>query len=177
MGYAPVSTILTPPTPADSGTTLSVQDDSGDRFPSPSFTALIFPVQTIPTLGVDSEEVEVVSIDHDDFTITRADDPISITSGLQIAALSTVPVSEEGGSITLRHTFPDDEAPYMLRVRSPQGHPGTYVAADGVSDDGNGAVQYTFAPSGAGLWHGRWESDVDIASEFEFFVKFSDVVD
>lgn len=177
MGYAPVSTVYTAPSPADSGTTLSVEPDAGDRFPSTPFTALVFPVQTIPELGVDSEEVTVTSIDHDDFCITRADVRVSIHSGMQVAALSTVPVSEEGGSITLRHTFPHNEAPYMLRVRSPQGHPGTFLAADGLTDNGSGAVQYTFAPSGPGMWHGRFESNVDIAPEFEFFVKFSDLVD
>lgn len=119
MGYAPVAAIATPPDPADSGTSLVVEKDTGPRFPTPPFMALIWPTNTIPTFGVDSEEVMVTEIDHDTFTIVRAAEPIEIQTGRAIACLGEIPtydlndtfVAEEirdsqgflrdGGTITL----------------------------------------------------------------------------
>lgn len=172
MGYAPVSLIDIAPTPSDAGTTLSVQPDSGDRYPLPPFVGLVFPVQTIPERGVDSEEITVTSIDGDDFVIVRAGNPIHITAGLQLAALRSIPTYGYGEGVAFSATFPNADAPYRLHLRTPEG--GT-VTLDGV-DAGGGATHVSYEVEEGGVWNSRWESQNASLPESSFFVRFSNVL-
>lgn len=172
MGYAPVSLIATAPSPADAGTTLAVSLDSGDRFPPTPFVGLVFPVQTIPERGVDSEEVTVTEIDGDDFTLVRAPDPIAITAGLQIAALRSIPVYAYDEEVTFRTTFSTPDAPYRLRLRDPEG--GTVILD--ATDDAGGAAHVDYEVAQGGVWNARWEGNSSFLPESSFFVRFSTVL-
>ena len=65
------STVLVAPTPASSGTTLTVQSGAGAIFPAVPFNAVVVPFNTIPTPS-NAEIVRVTNITGDVFTITRA---------------------------------------------------------------------------------------------------------
>lgn len=172
MGYAPVSIIDRAPVPADAGTTLAVALDSGDRFPEPPFVGLVFPIQTIPTRGVDSEEVTVIEIQGDNFTIVRADDPIEITNTLQIAALRAIPVYAYREEVTFAGTFASADGPYRLYLRDPEG--GTVVLD--ATDGGGGVVSAEYEVALGGVWNLRWQGEHTALSESSFFVRFSDVL-
>ena len=82
------STILTAPSPADSGTSLVVQSLDGAKFPTVPFNATVWPTGTQP-LTTNAEIVRVTAISTDTFTITRAQESStarSIVVGDQIAA-------------------------------------------------------------------------------------------
>lgn len=65
------STVLTPPVPADSGTSLVVQSGHGARFGTAPFYAIVHQDGVLPTL--DSAEIILVTArSTDTFTITRA---------------------------------------------------------------------------------------------------------
>ena len=176
MGYAPISRVEAGPDPADTGLTLSVERDAGDRFPRAPFTALVWPVQTIPTVGVDSEEVMVVNIDHDEFTIERGVSPIDITEGLQISVLRTMPIYNESEQAVISHDFGDNDPPYIVSIRSSQGDVVNYGSAEGVIHDDEGIVAFTFVPGAPGLWHTRIKSASIEAPEQSFFTSFSDTL-
>ena len=85
------STILTAPSPADSGTSLVVQSLDGAKFPTVPFNATVWPTGTQP-LTTNAEIVRVTAISTDTFTITRAQESStarSIVVGDQIAATIT----------------------------------------------------------------------------------------
>ena len=65
------STVLTIPSPADSGTSLVVQTGHGARFPAAPFMATLHPPSELPTLD-NAEKVEVTAKSTDTFTILRA---------------------------------------------------------------------------------------------------------
>jgi microcystin-dependent protein len=65
------STVLTPPSPADSGTTIVVQSGHGTRFPAVPFMATIHPASELPTLD-NAEKVEVTARTTDTLTVLRA---------------------------------------------------------------------------------------------------------
>src|SRR3990172_4035035 len=82
------STVLTAPSPADSGTSLVVQSGDGTKFPAVSFNATVWPTGVQP-LTTNAEIVRVTAISTDTFTITRAQESStarSIVVGDQIAA-------------------------------------------------------------------------------------------
>src|SRR4051812_35684666 len=86
-----VSTVLTAPSPATSGTSLVVQSGDGAKFPSVSFNATVCPAGAQPTTA-NAEIVRVTAISTDTFTITRAQESTSartIVVGDQIAATIT----------------------------------------------------------------------------------------
>jgi hypothetical protein len=65
-----VSLVLTPPSPATTGTSLTIGAGHGARFPAPPFNATIGPAGILdPT---NAEIVRVTAIVGDTFTITRA---------------------------------------------------------------------------------------------------------
>lgn len=64
------STIVVPPSPADSGTELEVEAGHGERFPWDSFYAVVHPDGELPTLD-NSEKVYVTWIDGDVFYLYR----------------------------------------------------------------------------------------------------------
>lgn len=65
------STVLTPPSPADSGTTIVVQSGHGTRFPAVPFMATVHPASELPTLD-NAEKVEVTARTTDTLTVLRA---------------------------------------------------------------------------------------------------------
>lgn len=66
-----VATVLTPPSPATSGTSLVVDSGLGARFDTPPFNAFVVPSNARPTKD-NSEVVRVSNISTDTFTIARA---------------------------------------------------------------------------------------------------------
>jgi hypothetical protein len=85
------STVLTAPSPATSGTTLTVQSGDGTKFPTPPFNAVIWPSQAAPTT-TNAEIVRVTGIAGDVLTFTRAQESTSaraVVAGDQIAATVT----------------------------------------------------------------------------------------
>ena len=81
------STVLTPPSPADSGTSLVVQSGHGDRFPAAPFYVTVHPPSEFPTLD-NAEKLLVSSKSTDTFTITRGEadtSPLSIEAGWRIS--------------------------------------------------------------------------------------------
>ena len=66
-----VSAVVTAPTPATSGTTLTVTTGEGARFPAPPFNATVWPVNAMPT-PLNGEVIRVTGRTTDSLTITRA---------------------------------------------------------------------------------------------------------
>ena len=86
-----VSAVVTAPTPATSGTTLTVTAGEGARFPAPPFNATVWPVNAMPT-PLTGEVIRVTARTTDSLTITRAQEGSTaraIGSGDLIAATIT----------------------------------------------------------------------------------------
>lgn len=105
---ATLSTVATAPSPALSGTSLTVASGTGSKFPTPPFNATVWAAGSQPTTA-NSEIVGVTAITNDTFTITRAQagsSARSIVVGDQIAATSlptlhvTFPVNLNGPTST-----------------------------------------------------------------------------
>lgn len=81
------STVLTAPSPADSGTSLVVQSGHGARFPAAPFYVTVHPPSEFPTLD-NAEKLLVSSKSTDTFTIARGEadtSPLSIEAGWRIS--------------------------------------------------------------------------------------------
>lgn len=81
------STVLTAPSPADSGTTLVVQAGHGARFPAAPFYVTAHPPSVLPTLD-NAEKLLVTAKSTDTFTITRGEAdtvPMAIEAGWRIS--------------------------------------------------------------------------------------------
>ena len=81
------SLVATAPSPALSGTTLTVTSGQGTRFPAVPFNCIVCPASTIPD-PTNAEIVRVTNIAGDVFTITRAQESTSaqaIAAGYYIA--------------------------------------------------------------------------------------------
>jgi len=65
------STILTPPSPATSGTTIVLQTGHGVRFPATPFMVTVHPPSEFPTLD-NAEKLEVTARTDDTLTVLRA---------------------------------------------------------------------------------------------------------
>lgn len=81
------STVLTAPSPADSGTSLVVQSGHGARFPAASFYVTVHPPSEFPTID-NAEKLLVTAKSTDTFTITRGEgdtSPLSIEAGWRIS--------------------------------------------------------------------------------------------
>lgn len=65
------STVVTIPSPADTGTSLVVQAGHGARFPAVPFSAVLHPPSEFPTLD-NAEKIQVTAVSTDTFTIVRA---------------------------------------------------------------------------------------------------------
>lgn len=175
MGYAPISSITQVPSPADSGTVVHVSQDTGDRFPAPPFLALVWPAQTIPSIGVDAEEATVLSIDGDVFTVERGSPAIPWTSDLQIAALRTVESYSIGESITLVQEFPATDTGVSLHLCSPRGYVETAALDEAVGENGGSAYTHSFEGSQSGKWFYTFASDQRVEAQQDFYVRFSEV--
>lgn len=81
------STVLTAPSPADSGTSLVVQSGHGARFPAAPFYVTVHPPSEFPTLD-NAEKLLVSSKSTDTFTIARGEGdtvPQNIEAGWRIS--------------------------------------------------------------------------------------------
>lgn len=175
MGYAPISTIDTAPTPADSGTIVIVTEDTGDRYPVPPFLALVWPSQTIPQIGVNAEEPTVVSIEGDVLTVVRGTEPVEWTSGLQLSALRTIDSYSIGDTISLVQEFPSTDTGVTLSLRTPNGAIETQPLVDVSGDPGYLSYSTSFEGTASGRWHYAFASDQRTEPEQDFYVRFSDV--
>ena len=84
------STVLTAPSPADSGNSLVVQAGHGARFPAAPFYATVHPPGEFPTID-NAEKVLVSAKSTDTFTITRGEgdtSPLAIEAGWRIVTRS-----------------------------------------------------------------------------------------
>lgn len=75
-----ISSVTIAPSPASSGTTLTIATGDGVKFPATPFNAVVYPVNTsYPTLG-NAEIVRVTGISTDTFTIVRTQEGSSARS-------------------------------------------------------------------------------------------------
>lgn len=112
------STVLTAPSPADSGTELVVQSGHGARFPEPPFYITAQPQTEYPTID-NAEKILVTEVDGDTFTIVREQgetEAKSIAAGWRVA----------------NAVFEDD---FQSRVYKTVGFSNADYIVDGVDDD------------------------------------------
>src|SRR5437899_5008728 len=91
------STVLSAPSPAASGTSLTVQSGDGALFPAVPFNATVW-ASGVLALNANAEIVRVIAIAGDVFTITRAQEGTtakSILVGFQIAATITAKITRD----------------------------------------------------------------------------------
>ncbi len=175
MSYAPTSRIVVPPSPATSGTTLSVDEDTGDRFPPVPFDYLIWPGQERAVVGENAEEGRVTSIVGDAFVLQRATvvaDRIAVLEGYEIAAVRSMTSYDLDEVVSLEHTFAASNPPYHVHTRSPHGVAGSVSAVNA----GAGRATYSFDPDKAGVWHYRFAGVSEEGPDSAFFVRFSSVL-
>lgn len=101
------STVATAPSPASSGTSLTVASGDGSKFPAVPFNATVWPASTQPTTA-NAEIVRVTAISTDTLTITRAQESTSARSiivGDQIAATITSKVITDIEAATITKLF------------------------------------------------------------------------
>ena len=174
------SRIQIAPDPADTGVSLEVLQDEGVRFDDPlPFQALVWPIQALPTPD-NSEQLTVIDVEGDVFTLIRAASPIEVTSGLMIASLGSIPVYPLDSPISLKATFPVNDTGVALWLRNSQGEVGGYGTASSPStvvNEGGGVYRFDFDPLDSGLWSARWESEQRVVYDGHFFVRFSPTLD
>lgn len=86
-----ISAVVTPPSPATTGTTLTVTTGQGARFPTPPFNASVWASGATPD-PTNAEIVRVTAVSTDTFTIIRGQEQStarSIVLGDQIALTVT----------------------------------------------------------------------------------------
>jgi hypothetical protein len=108
-----VSAVLVPPSPAVSGTALTVASSQGGRFPAVPFNATVWPAAALPT-PLNAEIVRVTARVGDVLTLTRAQEATTaraILAGDQIAATITVKtltdIEAGAGTLPLEQTAPE----------------------------------------------------------------------
>lgn len=171
MGYAPISKIVTAPSPALTGTSLTITEDAAPRFPNAAFVCLVWAEGETPVVGSNAEYIQVTGKLGDVFTIVRSSGaPVAIEAGWMIAAVEVIPNYERGDTVTLRGHFAEDVPPYRVHVREPDGGTALYDAA---TDDSAGNVGYTFVPDKSGLWAYRWEGADGHLEDASFYVNVS----
>lgn len=113
------STVSTAPSPATSGTSLTVATGTGVAFPATPFNATVWPASVQPT-GANAEIIRVTAIVGDVFTITRAQESssaMSIAVGYQIAATITAKtVTDVETAFTGTISFTSDESIKRITV-------------------------------------------------------------
>jgi hypothetical protein len=171
---APYSRVLTAPSPATSGTTLTVAEDDGAKFPTPPFVSIVWPVQFNPT-PANSEELEVSKVEGDVFTFERGANPIAIETGMMLGVLSTVPAIKLGETIRLEISYTDPETPYTLRLQRPDGTVATATGALGLDDENETVAWAEVLGTMSGHWEYRWEvgSEKAATPDAGFFVAFT----
>lgn len=170
MSAGAVSHIVTPPDPAESGTSLTVVAGEGARFLSDidqlPFTALVWPVQTMPQYGTNAERLTVIAIDGDVLTLERSDDPVALLAGWQVAVLETTPSYDYGTTVAVATAAAGSA--YALAVRDPQGRV--------TEPDTGGSATYPLALTHSGIWHYRWTADGVPQPEQALFARYSAVL-
>ena len=174
MNYAPVSRIITAPSPGSSGTTATVAENTGDRYPAVPFTGLMCPAASVPILGDNAEEVTVTSISGDDVVFTRAAvaDRVSVEQDWVLFALRTMPSYDIGQTVTITEDFDSSNPPYAVVLRRPDGTQGSALA----TDLGSGDASYSFIPYVGGRWQYRFQGASEVGVEQDLYVRFSDVL-
>lgn len=139
--------------PGSAGDVLSVDYYEGARFDAPS-TCLVWH----PTLPTDFTEVQVVSIEGDEFTLGSPDDG-SIRAGMRIASLAPIDVYPFGETVVLSETG------YSLAfVTDPEG------------EEHSGSTPYSFLPEHEGMHVFRFEAEAGttFSADDYFFVSYTD---
>lgn len=174
MSTGAVSHIVTPPDPAISGLELHVVAGEGARYLSDidqlPFTALVWPVQTIPVfgpaVGANAERITVTEVDGDRLVFERGPYPVALQAGWQVAVLATMPSFDLGATAVLASTH--GGSAFTLAVRDPQGR----VSAP----DTGGSAVYPLSLTRSGIWHYRWEVDGVPLPEQALFTRYSAVL-
>lgn len=89
-----IGTVLVPPSPAISGTSLTLDASQGTLFPTVPFNAILFPVDASPS-STNAEIVRITNTVGDVLTITRAQEGTTartIAAGWKLAAGLTAKV-------------------------------------------------------------------------------------
>jgi len=135
------STVLVAPSPATSGTSLTVFTGQGALFPAAPFNAIVWPTGTNP-LASNAEIVRVTAIAGDVFTITRTQESTTaraIIIGDNIAAAITAktledvefpPVTQaeaEAGTVTAIRNWTPQRVAQAIAALSPSGGSGDVV--------------------------------------------------
>jgi hypothetical protein len=135
------STVLVAPSPATSGTSLTVFTGQGALFPAAPFNAVVWPTGTNP-LASNAEIVRVTAIAGDVFTITRAQESTTartVLIGDNIAASITAKTLEdvefpavtqaeaEAGTVTAIRNWTPQRVAQAIAALSPSGGSGDVV--------------------------------------------------
>lgn len=99
------STVASPPSPAASGVTFTVQNGHGARFPAVPFNVTAHPADQMPTLD-NAEKLLVTAVSGDEFTVTRAQGD---TDAQDIVAGWRISNSVFGDDIILRTEILDED--------------------------------------------------------------------
>jgi len=100
------STVLTAPSPAGSGTTLTVQAGDGAKFPTVPFNIAVWPAGTLPTTA-NAEVMRVTAISTDTFTVVRTQESSSARN---------VQVSDQVANAMTVKVFSDIETPLNTTI-------------------------------------------------------------
>lgn len=169
------SRILIPPSPALSGTELTVLEDDGDKFPPVPFTALAWPVSETPRAD-NSEELKVIARDGDVFTVRRGADPISLQGNMMLGVVVQVTRVRVGEEIRLQLAYTEEDGPYTLRTCDPGGSLATYTGALGTDEYGDTVAYYDITPARGGVWTFRWETAHGPQQDGQFYAEYSGAV-
>lgn len=165
------------PSPADTGTTLSVLEWEGDLFPNAPFRCLIWPVQTMPVIGTNACYVNVTQVVGDEFTFTREDPTISIGPDMMVGVVSEFDIFDKNDVVRLRATFPGGDAtPGTVSIRDPLGSIREYSGSS-VVVDAPGEFHYDLTVDAGGHWYSRWLADGGDTNAYHFFVNFDPASD
>ena len=162
---SPYSRIQTAPSPALTGTSLTVESHDGIRFlPVPlPFTLLAWPQSLIPD-ETNSEELLVTGINEDVFEIVRSPSPLVLEAGMQVAAISWYRLYDIGEHVVLDNEAEGAQLPTSLAVQTPGGE---------VDTQSNLGTAGTVTASEAGLHRFRWTSALgSTLRRGGFFIRF-----
>jgi len=153
------SNVATPPSPATSGTSLTVTAGQGALFPTAPFDATIWPSGVQP-LSTNAEIVRVTAVSTDTFTITRAQygtTAQSITAGYQIAqtidANLLTEIATMGGDVSGTTNSATVTAIQGNAITSAQGKVLSYLPTSNTTRSSSATVgigEISIVPSGTG---------------------------
>lgn len=168
------STVATAPSPATSGTSLTVASGDGALFPAAPFNATVWPAGSQPSSS-NAEIVRVTAVSTDTLTITRAQEGTSarsIGTGDQIAATITAK--------TLTDAEGDDQIDYVPKASdvvvtaTSATSANTIIDGSAVTYDGSTRVKIEFwcrlaSINAAGYWIVTlWDGTTDLGRLAQF---------